>query len=136
MSASAVAAGAPPRARSSSSSRNESAWLTRQPKVTTAYFICTEPRYVPGSGIRDPIRLQPELLRGLLDALGHLLLVRVEAGCNCRIADCKNLRRKDAGIGGARLADGDRRDRNARRHLYGREQRVQALQRRRIERYA
>ena len=63
-------------------------------------------------------------------------LVFLEALRNGLVAERKNLRREHAGVGRAGLADRHRRHGNARRHLHGRQQRVEAVQRGRIDRHA
>src|SRR5208337_603424 len=59
----------------------------------------------------------PQLLRFLLHALGQLLLVRGELPGDAIVGESKHLRRQNAGIGGAGLADSNGCHRDARRHL-------------------
>jgi hypothetical protein len=55
--------------------------------------------------------------------------VSFEFLCDGCVGHANDLCRENSCIGCAGLADGDRRHRNARRHLHGREQRIHALQR-------
>src|SRR4051812_16099150 len=98
MTRSACSAGAsmPPRARRSSSTRSDSAWFTRQPKVMIEYFTIEVrgPRHLRPLGLQLP-RRRLHLVRELLLVVDHLLRHR-------RVADGKDLRGEDAGVGRAR----------------------------------
>src|SRR5689334_23497465 len=77
-----------PRARRSSSSRRESAWLTRQPKVMIEYFTVT------ADGCSRRLSLRAEARGRGLHLLRKLLLVLDELGRHRAVADGDDLRRE------------------------------------------
>src|SRR5689334_11582723 len=77
-----------------------------------------------------------ELLRRLFDLVRELPLVLAKLLRHRLVGDAEDLGGEDAGVGRARFADRDGRDGHARGHLHRRQQRVESLERRRIDRHA
>src|SRR5207253_11174968 len=69
-----------------------------------------------------------ELSVSVFDTRGHLLFEFHEPGRHFGIFAGDNLGGEDAGVGGARFADGHGGDGNAGGHLHRREQRIKSLQ--------
>src|SRR5215203_3872213 len=128
------AASAPFR-RSCASSWSESAWFTRQPKVTmenfTAYLLSPNSKSNSFWSFKFEVwNLRRDLRRRSFDLFGQFPFVVDETLRDRRICHGQDLGGEDAGVSGARFTDRDGRDGNARRHLDGGEQRVHSLQRR------
>src|SRR5262245_59665594 len=77
--------------------------------------------------LRRDLPLQTDVLP--LDALRQLDLEALEAGPDRAALEPDDLRRQDGGILGTAAADRHRRDRHARGHLHGGEERVEPLER-------
>src|ERR1700691_3289690 len=77
------------------------------------------PIVAPGSSTGDAL-LTRRILRPFGDAGGLTFAPRFQPAAQAGIAQRQNARRQKCGVDRARLADGERADRNAGRHLHNR----------------
>src|SRR5580698_5464791 len=103
---------------------------------TLVAFFATEPALSEAEGVGNLTSLLSQLPRFLLHPASQLLLMSHKLLTNRSILERNHLCRKNPRISSPRLANGNRRHRNSRRHLHGRQQRIHPLQRRRRNRHA